>query len=239
MAFRRRAFQRRPRRRLFKRRGGNNIKRRLARIERVIRPKINNYKYIYQPDGQLASSIVNAGPFLQLLNGVTTGTNETNNRIGDLCRMHMLKLRLQFLRTNAAASISYNVRVLIVKEYTALGSAISLAQLFNSSTPSPRDTRNVTTRNQKRFKVYFDKEFIMGPHVSSTATTALNNQAMTDMRNVNITKRFKFVTDYSRNINGNVSDIDTNSLYLIVLTDGTTANDLQMYGGWTLSFTDS
>lgn len=239
MFYNRRRYFKRYRPRHYKRRMNLGVKARINKLERRLNKRVTNYKYVYQPDTQLASSIVNATPFIQLLNGIPQGTSETNNRIGDLCRMHSLKLRMMLLRAVTTLQNTYTFRVLIVKEYTALGSAIGMSQLFNSATPSPRDTYNITTRNQKRFKIYFDKTYIMGPHVSSVATTALNNQANTDLRVININKKFRFVTDYSRNNNGNVSDIDTNSLYLIIITDSSVANDLQMFGSWTLSFTDS
>lgn len=221
--------------------GSTALTTRLARLEKKVKPMVANWKYVYYPDQQMSSSIYSASPFTLTMNILPTGLTETNQRVGDLIRFNYLDLNLHLFRTLSSLSgASDCVRVLIVREKTALGSALSLNQLFNSATPTPRDTFNVTTRDHHRYEVYYDKTVLIGPNVSSVAASTLSyNQASPMECFLHISIPFHFVTDYSRGTSGSVSDIDTNSLTLVILNDSGTASDLVAYGSFTLKFLDA
>lgn len=205
-----------------------------------VKPQVNNYKWKSSTAGVLATvSVTNAAPMITLLNGIGEGTDEVN-RIGDLARMNSLDLNVHFYNNSGSNSTPSLVRFLIVQEKTALGSAISMAQLFNSSTPQPWDVFNVTTRDNARFVIHHDESFSLGPAVIQQAggTAAIYSPANNNEFQFTIKKKFKFVTDYSRGNTGLVGDIDTNSLYFICITDNTIASSVSCDIAWNLCFLD-
>lgn len=187
----------------------------------------------YVATGPINVTISNSAPSVSLLNGLTKGTDQTNNRIGDQVRMSFVNLRIN-LRMDPLTIIpsttpaAYSCRILIVKEKTTLGSTISLTQFFNTATPYTYSQRNVSTRDPKRFKTYYDKVFMVG-----------NYGGNKEEINIKINKRLGFKTDYSRNNTGTVSDIDTNGLFLIVLTNYTGATGINFSADQLTGFYDA
>lgn len=203
-----------------------------------VRPMVLNWKYSSNQGG-ISGSATSAAPKILHLNARSQGTDETN-RIGDLCRMKELVLNMAVQgEAGTAALTSSLVRVMIVQEKTALGSAVSLAQLFNSATPNPYDTRNVTTRDDSRYIVHYDELFHLGPATCMAVGGIQYSNAIPASKIICINKTLNFVTDYSRNNNGDITDIDTNSLYLIVITDNTVASAVTVNGSWMLKFLDA
>lgn len=211
-------------------------------ITRKVKPMVNNYKWKSSPAGTVATTAVTSGaPFIQLLNGIAEGADETT-RIGDLLRIVGLEMNIHFFNNNATILTPSAVRVLLVQEKTALGSAVAMAQLFNSATPSPWDVRNVTTRDNSRYIIHHDQTFSLGPSVVATAnaTPPINySGAIPNELQLNIDKKLNFVTDYSRGNSGTITDIDTNSLYLVILSDATPATQqVNVDVAWNLCLVD-
>lgn len=209
----------------------NILAKKVAKIERSMVP---NPKYIYSADATLTSSLTNAAPLVTLLNGFATGDTELT-RTGDKAKLKYLHLNVKINRVLTSAETVRECRLLIVREKSTLGSDIAVTQLFNSSTPSVYDTFNVSTRDSDRFHVYYDKIFSLGPYVYSTATTAVyNNGGISPTRTFKIVKKLNFVTDYSRGEGGTVTDIDTNGLFMILITSQTNASDIVVKAGWNI-----
>lgn len=209
----------------------NILAKKVAKIERSMVP---NPKYIYSADATLTTSLTQSSPLVTLLNGFATGDTELT-RTGDKAKMKYLHLNVKINRVLTTAETIRECRLLIVREKTTLGSDITPAQLFNSSTPPVYDTYNVSTRDSERFHVYYDKIFSLGPYVNSVATTAVyNNGGISPTRTFKISKKLNFVTDYSRGEAGTVADIDTNGLFLIVMTSQTNANDIVVKATWNI-----
>lgn len=236
--------QKQTKRKVFKGKGkgkgrGKPLATRLKALEHKVKPMVENWKYIYFASAGIGAATL-AAPIIQVLNGVPTGLTETNQRVGDLCKFHYLNLNLTINRIGAAAAGSVTYRVILVREYTALGSAPTCANIFNSNTPPPNDVRNVVTRNGKRFQIFYDTGVrVLGAQIVSTAVANVFNNNHTSEVNISIKKRFHFTTDYSRGVAGTVADIDTNSLSLIILTDDSVANDMNCYLCYSLSFLDA
>lgn len=181
----------------------------------------------------------NTNPNLTLLNGVAQGTGE-NGRIGRLTKNLWLDMDL-LIYTYASYAGMIPVRAYIVAETTALGSALAPAQFFvdttNFQSTSQRDRSN---RNASRYVVLWDS----GIHILGTTSAASGQTAPWGLGQLPLAKAFSlhlplnFHTDYSRGNAGTIADIETNSIYLMVVTDLSQQNTLSCSGGWTLCFND-
>lgn len=189
-------------------------------------PSLNNLTY--------------ASPAVFLLNGISEGSDETA-RVGDIVRWKELCLNWDFY-ANANGSSALDPilgRVVIVAEYTALGAASTLAQVFGSSTPTPLACRNVVTRNTKRFKILYDSgPFVVNPIGTSAQTSGTGTGAAYSGSPNEVCKMLKIpldlITDYSRGNAGSATDIDTNSITIMAFTDNVTSNSAYMRYEYTL-----
>lgn len=170
------------------------------------------------------------------MNAMPQGDNEVNFRQGDKAKFGYLNMNIEFFRTNTVARGPTFVRVLLIREKTSLGSDLALAQYFNATTPQIGDIRNIDTRDHNRFVTYYDKTFQLGGWITSTVSTALYNQGASSKKHINIKKKLNFTTDYSRGTGGTISDIDTNGLFLVCITDNTSNLEIDVYTAYSLSF---
>lgn len=194
-----------------------------AEVKRLASRIPNNPKYATQYNSTY-SGLVLSSPLVVLLNGITEGSDETN-RIGDRMKFKWNDIRLQVYATNNLLA-SGSFRVMVVREKTALGSALAPAQFLQSATPNTTAQRNVTTRDHTRYVVYYDETFLLFPAVSSAASPI--NVSGPDEYNIRIQTPLNFITDFSRGNAGTIADIDTNSLYLLVFTDINTASSVNL-----------
>jgi len=219
--------------------GGARTSENLAALRMVKAFKGPNNKYINSLYGAINLSPTLSSPGLFLLNGVAQGTTE-NTRIGRLARLKWLDMDL-IVESELASSGIDELRVYIIAETTALGSALAPAQFFvDAASFGPTSQRDRTNRNASRYVVLFDsKTFSVG---SLPFSSGLSNVAWTG--NAPLTKHFNihlplnFSTDYSRGNAGTIGDIDTNSLYLMVCSDDASASHSIAFGGYTLCFSD-
>lgn len=144
-------------------------------------------------------------PYTVLLNGLSQGT-DTGQRMGSEVNWKYIDLRIFLgIATNAFRAES-TFRVMLVKEKPALGGSLSLTSLFGSTQPESIDTYNYDNRDFKtRFMIFYDQVHRVDGIVFS--------------KFINIKKRLNFKTNYSRGNAGDVTDIDTNSLWLLIFTD--------------------
>jgi hypothetical protein len=213
----------------------------MAALRMVKAFKGPNHKYINSVYGAISLNPTFSAPGLFLLNGVAQGTSE-NTRVGRLARLKWLDIDMYIENTAAAVANGISeLRVYIVAETTCLGSALSPSQFFVDNTIfSSTSQRDRTNRNASRYVVLFDsKIFTLGQYPFSSG---LSNVAWTGgaplSKHFNLHIPLNFSTDYSRGNSGTVSDIDTNSLYLMVVTDDGTSGHSSLTGGYTLCFSD-
>jgi len=199
-----------------------------------------NNKYINTVYNAINTSPTLTNPIIVCLNAVAQGTSE-NTRIGRLCKNNWLDIDFEVYQAgnqNNAAPI--DCRVLIVVETTALGSTISMSQfLVDNANFSPFSQRDRTNRNASRFVVLYDsKPFALGnPYRTNGTTTVVANGTCPSSRPFSMHLPLNFSTDYSRGNAGTYADIETNSLWFVVLCDDTTS-DINVLGSYTTCFTD-
>jgi hypothetical protein len=186
----------------------------------------------------LSTTLQNASPIVQVINVLSQGTSDTT-RLGDKSRMKHMNLKINFGSTSGLTTAS-TVRVLLVREKTTLGSALSPAQYFDSATPAPATfQRNVTTRDPSRFITLYDSGTkIISPAQYLVAGPCVN-MATPNLICLEQDMGLDFITDYSRANGGTVSDIDTNGLNLVIFTANTTASAIFVLASWTIDFTDN
>lgn len=199
------------------------LERRIVHIERQLATRVVNPKYIVTNFS--AGTLVNGTPISVCVNAVVQGTDEVN-RIGDICKMQWIEFSLDL--TSAAGFIAgaFPVRAMLVSETTSLGAAASFAQLFTSATPTALTMRNYTTRDDKRFHVWWDSgPLLLGP-TAFAVNTAVNQFGAPSGFEI-VSPRISLNnlrSDYSRGNAGTVADIDTNALSFMLFTGNTNAN---------------
>jgi len=197
-----------------------------------------NHKYINSLGTAVSTTASITTPAVVLLNGVGTGTNE-NTRIGRLCRHHWLDLDLDIENTGTVLGVDF-FRLYIVVETTALGSALQPTQFFVDNTNFlPTSQRDRTNRNASRYMVLYDSKAVgLGAGPGASGFTAPSWSGVHPIgRSFNLHLPLNFDTDYSRGVSGTISDIETNSLYLMVVSDN--GNPIiSVTGGFTTCFSD-
>lgn len=201
-----------------------------------------NYKYITY-NSTLFNTLVNASPFTQCMNICPQGTDEANTRIGDRVKNQWLDMRFELYAQGSTPFAPQFVRILLIYEgRSALGSAASPLGVLGSNAPTPLSQRNYTSRDNKRYRILYDKIHYVGPNIQSVATTSVQTigSNCTNERIVHIKRRLtKFPTDYSRGNSGTVSDIDTGVITFMAVTDNSIANIIGCAATMTLCFLDA
>jgi hypothetical protein len=197
-----------------------------------------NNKYINSTGTGISGTAALAAPFLFLLNGVGQGTSE-NTRIGRLCRHKWLDLDLTIENTGTVLGVDV-FRVYIIVETTALGSALAPAQFFvDNAAWYPTSQRDRTNRNASRYMVLYDsKPMGVGVNPSASGLVAPSWTGYEALhKSISMHLPLNFDTDYSRGNSGTISDIDTNSMYLLIVSDNGNAI-ISVTGAYTTCFSD-
>ena len=158
---------------------------------------------------------------LTLLNGVATGTDYTN-RIGRKIRMRNLYIRYWMAPEDNTCNDNV-VRCMIVYDNQTNGAAPNITDILNSSSV----VEQLNLNNRDRFKVLWDKLFILGA-VSNIATQAFSNGHNTYSGKKFIKLPLKGAMEALFGGTGStVGSIQTGSIYLVLLavaTAGGSAN---------------
>jgi len=217
-------------------RSNTSVQSRINRLEAGLAINVvNSTKFIQSSDTSAGNSITNSNPFTFNLNSMSEGLGENNARIGDKVRFKRLHLRCYVF---AGATVQPSPwRFLIIREKTALGSAVSPTQYFFDATPGSFSNRNFTTRNHERYVTYLDKTILLGPTGSPLASPFVNFSSPAHAF-FSVDIPLNFTTDYSRGNSGTVTDIDTNSLCFMIVTDNTTSGAFIPHFEYVLEFTN-
>lgn len=219
----------------------SNVASRLAALEGRIRNElVNNPKWINPAVSQMVASITTAAPYTFCVNAVAQGTGE-NARIGAKIRMKSFEANLTLNNSSTAQQdpiVQY--RLLIIQESTTLGSNLAPTQIFLDSPALPQSMRDHTNRNPKRYHFLYDSGVqFLGALSSALASPFQNFGAYPSDRNHHISlKNLNIVADMSRANNGNVGDIDTNGVSILILTDCSVASVLSLTGTYLTEFVD-
>lgn len=174
------------------------------------------------------ANVTTASPIQYLVNGMLQGV-DNGARIGDEVKFLEIDMILKLWTTSSAMDNSTTqsraMRVILVREKPCLGVALSFGSLFDTSNPPTYSLYNHVDRDFKnRFYILFDKTYIID---------GLNFE-----KNIAFSKKLRFKSSYARGQAGDITDIDTNSLYLVVLTDLDDANKQYAVGEINLFYTD-
>lgn len=203
MFYRRFRRYRRPVGRFIKRHATYRNFRRGMRIYRDVRwlkSVINVEKKYSDLNATIAPSTT---PTLVLLNGLQLGDTSTT-REGQTIKMFSVQLKL--VGTINSAATTTNVRVIIFRDKQPNGAAPTAANILANST-GINSPLNITYG--RRFLVYCDKQ----------RTLSING---TEGMKMWIYKRLKFHTQYTTGNVGDITDISTNSLYALIMSDQAT-----------------
>ena len=148
------------------------------------------------------TNILNGFPYFQLINGLSQGSG-AGNRQGQQLKSTNINLRGK-LSCNAGASAGASqARIMLVHDRQPNGATFAIVDLLeNGQVWSFR-----TMGYRKRFKVLADKSYQM---VLNTA----NEEHIVDL-----SAQLDLHTMYNTGNTGTITDIDTGSLYLIVMSD--------------------
>lgn len=183
------------------------------------RPVQTRYVAVYNGTGSGNFKI--AAPATILLNGIAEGSDEIN-RVGDRGRCKWLDLKVYVFNQGINLMLgTFQVRLMVVREKTALGSTIQYAQLLQNAAPQTYTLRNYITRDHNRFEVLYDQTKTIGPLANSAAAVynGYNNNAPSNITFDVKKLKLDFITDYSRGNAGTIADIETNSLHFLLFTD--------------------
>lgn len=180
------------------------------------------------------TTLQQSAPFIKCINPLAEGTSELNNRIGDKVRFKSIDMRIEF--NNISGTPVQNnvtaVRLMLVKESTALGSDVALAQLLGSATPNTFTPFNVSTRDHRRWSIVYDKVYTL----AAISVANCGDKARWDLH---INPKIDFQTDYSRGTAGDITDIEKNSFSLILITDSSIASAIAVNYSSIMGYTDN
>jgi len=152
-----------------------------------------------------------------LLNAINQGS-AGNNRTGREVALESLRVSIEL--ANAPANTGDLVRILIIEDHECRGVAAGTADVLTNNTfgveqlLSSYNFDNVPTR----FKILADRLYALTPTVSTSATNAAWNAPLVhDVIHVPLKGR----THYYNTTGNGISDIDSNSIYLLVMGQAT------------------
>lgn len=208
----------------------------IAKIKKTIKAIEPEIKVAHT---QVAATLFDSSiPRIFTINGLIKGTG-VNNRVGNKVRAKKAELSFQVYANAPTLLFDTLVRVMVVKEKTSLGSPLALNQLLGSSTPLTYFLQNYQTRDVSRYTIIKDTVFGIGPvsHASAAATTPLAQYP--SIRDYKVTIPLNLVVDHARGNVGDVTDIDTNGLFIVFITDVATVSALTVRGEINYHFMDS
>lgn len=175
-------------------------------------------------------NITSGAAIIEPLNGIAEGVTDAT-RIGSSIKAKNIKIRLQFYNNyafTATSNFCTLVRVMIVREKPALGSLLGLGSLIATATPLPVSPLNYSARAIKdRYFILYDKCFTVGNQ------NVNNGQVF-----VNIDKKLNFST-YYRGVTAAGTEIDQNSLSMVIMTDNVSTNALNANYSYVFEYTDA
>lgn len=158
----------------------------------------------YKVKDLVATATPSTSGSLSLLNGLTKG-DDYNNRDGRQVRWKSIQMYLR--STLHASATNTSIRVIIFIDKQASETAPTAAALLDLTTASAVDAfRNLS--NRKRFVIIADKRVVINTNYPEKTTR--------------LYKRLDMKQIFDDSDAGTVSDITTNSLYVLFLSDEAT-----------------
>lgn len=172
----------------------------VSKLEKQLKLQEGEWKYL--DTIQTVTAAVTAGT-LTLLNGCTQGDGPSN-REGTQIHIKSIQIRVR-TEFNAADASAGPVRFVLVQDKQPNGAAPTVANIYSVTTAAAIDAlRNLD--NRKRFKILADRTYVM----SQNGTPGFQDD---------IYLKKPIVTQYNSGNAGVVSDISSNSLYVLIASD--------------------
>lgn len=156
-----------------------------------------------------AQSVTASAPFSLLMNNLTLGTGSAKFT-GTGVRSSYFEVRL-LVRNTVGVTDDGLFRVIVFQDKNPRGVARTL---FDTSTPSTKAIYDYNAKNIfDNFKIYHDQTYSLDDVWRLTQPIVIK-------------KKIKFRSDQSRSNVGDITDIDNGALWLQVISETTTANDI-------------
>jgi len=196
----------------------------MKKVCRNVITSMAEHKHKFTAHALLSNTIYSSSPYEGNLLLLTRGTGDSE-RIGD--KIALTKFHISFFTIQSSGYIA-NVRILIVKDKSPKGTPLTVANVWNSSTPHPYE--DFKQAHRSRFSILFDKTFKLRGYYST--------QTDTNMFTVQRTFKKPLEIDYSLGNAGNGADIEKNGLRLFILNDAGVLGQATVYSSSTFYYTD-
>jgi hypothetical protein len=208
---------------------------RIARVESQLQA---NPKWINPALMTYTNTVTGTSPYTFCVNAVLQGTSE-NTRIGAKIRMKEFWATF-YVQNVATAQQDSNIlyRIYLIKESTTLGSNISPSQVWLDANPTPLSMRDHTNRDASRYTFLYDSGVQAVGCQSSALASPFQNLSVNPERVHTVHLKMDILSDQSRANNGNVGDIDTNGVSIVILSDNATSGYLSITGAYLTKFMD-
>lgn len=165
--------------------------------------------------------------YFYLTNGISLGTSAVT-RVGRVIRIQSFLINITLVAT--AASGNTNTRMMVIIDHQANGNAPALANDVLEGAVQPMVVQPRGLNQRKRYTILLDRVYRSG---------AIMVGADPATRYIRLFKRFRpsLETNYNGGITGQIADIVTNSLYLVMVSDNTTGPAANIYTR--IRFTDN
>lgn len=171
---------------------------------------------------------------LTLLNGLTQGDN-VSNREGDSISPTSIQCKFNLSQVATAVQYEINVRHIVFWDSQANGAAPAAGDLLDLATITQAVLAPYKRQYQKRFKIVSDKSYVMHPKVIDPATAG---EVVAATHHGGWKRSLSRVVKYRNSQNtGTITDIATNSLYSLWVTNDSSAN-LAVFCGYRMYFKD-
>jgi hypothetical protein len=163
-----------------------------------------------------------------LLNGVATGTDNTN-RVGRHCTFMEIIVQGHFFPTNATASTNM-CRVILVQDHQPNGALPAITDLLVASSA----TSAFNVNNEMRFKILSDKHVTLGT-INTTATQTYS--VAPGAASYSTKLRCKISTEYN-GTSAAIGSLTTNSILLFTVGTQTSSNGYSLLAYTRVRFID-
>lgn len=175
-----------------------------------------------------------------LLNPLLQGLSD-RTRLADDTWFTSIQVKLS-ISTVGTSIVGNTCRYIIFRDKQSNGAAPTFTQLLDNSTITNLTQAPYNMDNKKRFKIIADRRFSMNPSLVTGFTPATGATTSTlSIDNVHTFRRkLSFSTNYGLSNAGTIADISTNSVYILLLSDASTAggNGPPVNGGIRMLYKD-
>lgn len=196
-------------------------------VKKVLHKQVEN-KLDITTLPQATGLVANKTPAVSVIGSIVTGVVQ-GTRVSDTIRTKRIGLKV--VMQNGAVNLSQVARLMLIRDDANNGvNAITMAQLFNDTTADDAPNWGFNIDNRKRFKVLYDKTFVLQPHTATQATQKI----------IHINKRYKNGIEqiYNTGTAGTNADINVGAYYILFQTADNTTPPFLWYN-WEQEYEDA